>query len=128
MLLDLTYQTMLAAPPRTWVQSLNHPGSRYWLSATLAAISQLLERPLPSPPGSARREGAIRHLGLTVQRTRSEGVWTQATSAQRGRLAEFVEASSVPFPVTVASIARSGSVPFSRREMARVRRREAPFT
>ena len=125
MLLDLVHQTMLSAPPRTWVQSANHPGSRYWLTASLSAASQLLDRPFPMPPSGARRADTIRHLANTVEEAKAAGTWAEAAAPERRRLAVFIETSTAPFPSAIAQIARSGLVPFSPREMERVRRRES---
>lgn len=128
MLLDLAHQTMVAAPPRTWVQSANHPGSRKWLTATLSATSQLLGRPLPGLSGKTRRPAAINTLEALVVRTHAAGSWTHALPQQRECLVHLIEAAPTPFPPTVAKIARSGALPFSPQEIVRVQRRSHPLS
>lgn len=128
MVLDLVHQTMAAAPPRTWVQSMNHPGSRRWLTNSLSGASLLFGRPLPVPAGNTRRTSAINALEALVSRTHSAGTWAQATPIERGHLADLISATPASFPITVERIARSGALPFSEREIARVQRRTHPVT
>lgn len=123
MLLDLTHQTMVGAPPRTWAQSVNHPGSRRWLAAVLAATSRVSARPLPGPSASMRRPAVIAALDALVLRAEAAGAWSFATPHDRSRLADLIESPKSGFPLTVAKIARSGALPFSPQEIARVQRR-----
>lgn len=127
MLLDLIHQTMVGAPPRTWAQSVNHPGSRRWLAAALGATSQVSGRPLPGPSGSMRRPAVIAALEALVVRAKAAGSWSLATSNDRAHLADLIESPKARFPITVAKIARSGALPFSPQEIARVQRRANPL-
>lgn len=128
MTLDLVCQTMVAAPPRTWIQSANHPGSRRWLVTSLAGVSHLIGRPLPAPAGNTRRAAAISGLETLTKQLRASGAWSRAGSEARDALADLLAATSAPFPVTVERIARSGALPFSQREITRVQRRSHPVT
>lgn len=127
MLLDLAYQTMIAAPPRTWIQSVNHPGSRRWLAAVLSATSKLYGRPLPGFSRDMRRASTLSSIEAIVVRTHSTGAWTQAAPSQREGLVCLIESNSVPFPPTVVKIARSGALPFSSQEITRLQRRANPL-
>lgn len=128
MLLDLAHQTMIAAPPRTWIQSANHPGSRRWIAAVLSATSKLYGRPLPGFSRDMRRDATLSAIEALVVRTHSTGAWTQASPVQRDGLVLLIESSPAPFPPTVVKIARSGALPFSPQEIARIQRRSQPLS
>lgn len=128
MLLDLIHQTMVAAPPRTWVQSVHHPGSRRWLVSAMSATSDVLGRPLPAPAGDMRRPAVIAALEALLARTEAAGRWSLATQQERERLADLTASPAAHFPLTLTKIARSGALPFTPQEVARVRRRAHPIS
>lgn len=125
MILDLVHQTMASAPPRTWVQSAQHPGSRRWMTATLSAAAQALDLSLPLMTRQVRRAAAVSILERSVQQMNAADSWGTASADLRGWLADRIDAEGPAFPFTAARIARDGTMPFSSREQTRLQRRAA---
>lgn len=124
MLLDLVTQTFLAAPPRTWVQSINHPGSRRWLAAGLRAISDLLGHQVSCPVRTGRRHEVVTALRAAREGYKVTGSWTEAALEDRKRFLLSLQLRSLRIPVTIIDIARSGQVPFSPKEIQRLQRQQ----
>lgn len=124
MLLDLASQTMQASPPRTWVQSAYHPGSRRWLRGVLATVSELLRRPVGCSVDSGRRPAVVNAVSNAAEALGATGAWTNTPDEYRTHFANTLRVQQPHLPMTVIKIARSGAVPFSQQEMIRLQRRQ----
>lgn len=124
MLLDLAHHTMAAAPPRTWTQSVNQPGSRKWISAVIDMAGRMLERPLPCKVATGRRvevADAVRqvHHDMGVY-----GSWAHASHAQRLALRDLLRRNYAGLvPPTLLHSVLWPSAPFDPNEIAQLRRR-----
>ena len=124
MLLDLTHEVMLAAPPRTWPQSHHQLGSRHWLQRTLSVASRVNGHLLPYRVTSPRRADALDALERLVRATQASGTWGEAPSKGRRVFSEYLEAAAPDLlSPALLKVARTGQLPFSPAEMQRLRRR-----
>lgn len=120
MLVDLAHEIQATAPPRTWIQGPQQPGSRQCLQSIIRAASALRKRPLPYRMSSARRPTATEAVGRMSDTLGATGAWTTASPSQRKAFVEIIAAGPVLLPQSVLSIARTGMIPFSAREFKRL--------
>lgn len=123
MLLDLAHHVQLTAPPRTWVQGPNQPGSRRFLQELINAASAMHGRPLPYRTASIRRTDAAPALKRVLATLGAEGSWRDANPQLRHSFETALAAGTLPLPSPALKIARTGQVPLSEKETARLRRR-----
>lgn len=123
MLVDLAYQIQLVAPPRTWIQSVDHPGSRRSLTAILAAASRLRGRPLPSPTTGSSRTGTVTALQKLTHTLGATNTWADAAPGRRDTLANLLHVADTPLPESILVAAKTGALPFDPREQERIARR-----